>query len=92
MSIDHLNKIRDKIGKEFDEASWYGRRSLDYFEAGFDASTEHWRKIAGELETALIEIIDINHCDLEMDATWRERRAIKAIDEYRKQIGGADEM
>jgi hypothetical protein len=34
---EELAELKNKIGKEFDEASWYGRRSLDYFDVGFDA-------------------------------------------------------
>ena len=33
-------KRRDELAQEFDKASWYGRRSLDYFEAGYEAGYE----------------------------------------------------
>lgn len=34
--MSEQENLRDKIAKEFDQASWYGRPPIDYFNAGWD--------------------------------------------------------
>lgn len=46
-----LDKKKDELAKKFDEASWFGRRNLDYFEVGWDSCLK-------ELEPMIKELVD----------------------------------
>lgn len=55
---EHLKKKRDEVGELFDRSSWYGRRSMDYFDAGFDAACAELLPMIEKLEKALEKYVD----------------------------------
>lgn len=56
---EHLKKKRDEVGELFDRSSWYGRRSMDYFDAGFDAACAELLPMIEKLDSVMHELSDL---------------------------------
>jgi hypothetical protein len=88
---EELAELKNKIGKEFDEASWYGRRSLDYFDVGFDAGYAARDAEVEELKLKHIADLTEHPCyalSKELEAENKELQA--RLDEASDMIGSQE--
>jgi hypothetical protein len=83
-----LEKKMNELAEEFDKASWFGRRSLDYFEVGFTEGVQAER----ERSKILLEALNILSkeefiiTDRQFEIGFRPEKIIReALAKYKEQ-------